>query len=105
MRIVRKALAPDLLAPALLAATLAWSGGASATEPLDGRGLAPYRFNPPPDELSPSQEGVAEAYRSRLRSGLSPLERQRLHDTPRGREVLRDRRGELNRMERLLDNQ
>lgn len=103
MRFVRKALAPDLLAPALLVTMLAWSG-ASATEPLDGRGLAPYRFNPPPNELSPSQEGVAEAYRSRLRSGLSPLERQQLDDTPRGREVLRDRRRELNRMEQLLNN-
>lgn len=103
MRFVRKAPAPALLAPALLVAALAWAGGAPATEPLDGGGLAPYRFNPPPNELSSSQEGVAEAYRSRLRSGLSPLERQQLHDTPRGREVLRDRRRELNRMERLLN--
>ena len=70
---------------------------------FDRGGLAPYRFNPPPQTLSPAEEGIAEAYRSRLREQRMELERREFDASPLEREQLRDTTRELGRMERLLN--
>ncbi|WP_119459912.1 hypothetical protein [Rhodospirillaceae bacterium SYSU D60014] len=90
-----------MLLPALLG--LACAGSALADTADFRNGLAPYRFNPPPETLSPAEEGAAQAYQSRLESRLNRLERQQFGADALEREQLRDTRRELGRVERLLN--
>lgn len=85
-------------------ALLAMGGAAWADGPLDGRGLAPYRFNPAPPDLSPAEEALGQAYRTQLQGKLTVLERQQLRSSPLGKEQLRGARRELDRVERLLND-
>lgn len=87
----------------LLAAALAGFGlgthpaGAQATDPS---ALAPYRFQPPPAQLSPLEQQKALMYRSQLQNQLRQLEQQRALGGPRAvdQHLLLDTRRELGRM-------
>ena len=78
------------------------SAVAQAAEP---NVLAPYRFNPAPQNLSPIEQQRAQSYRSQLQGQLNSLERQRSQDrlSPHDQQLLMDTRGELDRMDRVLE--
>lgn len=64
--------------------------------------VAPYRFDPAPDTLTPLEEEKAERYKMQLQERVFDFER----DQPRldilEDEELRRMRGELDRMNRLI---
>lgn len=99
----RKALTDMLAMRRLLviSALLLTAAVAQAEEPSV---LAPYRFPPPAQTLSPAEQQRARTYRSQLQNQLNHLERQRATGrlTPREENRLQDTHRELDRMDRIL---
>lgn len=91
----------------LLAAALAGLGLAphpALSQATDPSALAPYRFQPPPTQLSPLEQQKALMYRSQLQNQLRQLEQQRALGGPRAvdQHLLLDTRRELGRMNGLV---
>ncbi|MBI1208800.1 MAG: hypothetical protein GC191_16130 [Azospirillum sp.] len=94
------------IAAALLLAWLPVGAGAQSIDPSPGEPsrLAPYRYAPPPERLTPAERGIAESYRNDLRRGVDSLQFQSdsgAADILQQRS-LQDSRSELHRMDRLL---
>lgn len=88
----------------ILALTLTLlAGAAHATEP---NVLAPYRFQPAPQSLSPLEQQKALVYRSQIQNQLRQLEQQR-QPGPGARDplLLPQTRSELDRMNGLIQQQ
>lgn len=67
--------------------------------------LAPFRFQPAPESLSPIEQQRALSYRSQVQGQLRQLEQHRITKAPlRAREAqqLQDTRGELQRLNGLV---
>ena len=70
-----------------------------AAQVTDPNALAPYRFQPPPQSLSPIEQQKALVYRSQIQNQLRQLEQQR--QPPKGARdplLLPQTRSELDRM-------
>lgn len=80
--------------------------GATAAEAGDRNVLAPYRFEPAPQALSPIEQQRALDYRNQVQSQLRELEQERrggVPRSPRAERRLMDTRGELGRINRILE--
>ena len=76
---------------------------AQATDP---NVLAPYRFEPAPQTLSPVEQQRALDYRNQVQSQLRELEQERrggVLRSPRAERRLMDTRSELGRINRILE--
>ena len=84
--------------------TLAMPLQAARAQVTDPNALAPYRFQPPPEMLSPLEQQKALTYRSQIQSQLRQLEQQRAIRGPSSVDprLLLDTRRELGRMNRVL---
>jgi hypothetical protein len=79
------------------------SGAAQATDP---NVLAPYRFQPPPQSLSPLEQQKALVYRNQIQNQLRQLEQQRQPAMgARDPLLLPQTRSELDRMNGLVRQQ
>ena len=87
--------------PSLALALMLFGTAAAATEP---NVLAPYRYQPAPQTLSPVEQQKALAYRNQIQSQLRQLEQRR---TPgpgaRDPSLLPQTRTELGRINRLVN--
>lgn len=80
--------------------------GAAAAEAGDRNVLAPYRFEPAPQTLSPVEQQRALDYRNQVQSQLRELEQERrggVLRSPRAERRLMDTRSELGRINRILE--
>lgn len=82
---------------------LVWPQGAQATDPNI---IAPYRYQPAPQRLTPLEQQKALIYRNQVQNQLRTLE----NDDVKGnlnsfdQEILRDTRSELFRMNGVLED-
>jgi hypothetical protein len=79
---------------------------AEASSAADSNILAPYRFDPAPQQLTPLEQQKALIYRNQVQNQLRTLES---NDTKGNlnsfdQEILRDTRSELYRMNGVLDD-
>jgi hypothetical protein len=89
----------------ILALMLLLSSGAAA-QATDPNVLAPYRFQPAPQTLSPLEQQKALVYRNQVQNQLRQLEQQR--QPPKGARdplLLPQTRSELDRMNGLIQQQ
>jgi len=88
---------------AITGAFLVWPQGANAGDPNI---IAPYRYEPAPQQLTPLEQQKALIYRNQVQNQLRTLE----NDDVKGnlnsfdQETLRDTRSELFRMNGVLGN-
>lgn len=83
----------------LLAATAARADNPALQGPSV---LAPYRFNPPTQPVSPLEEQKAQQYRFQLQRQIFDYDRSGGPLTPLQDQQLRDSRRELDRMNQIL---
>ncbi len=87
-----------------MAIALAMSIQASQAQVTDPNALAPYRFQPAPETLSPLEQQKALTYRSQIQSQLRQLEQRQAIRGPSSVDprLLLDTRRELGRMNRIV---
>ena len=86
------------------AALATFAGAARADNPALERPsvVSPYRFNPPPQPVSPLEDQKAQQYKYQLQKQIFDFDRSSKPITPLQDEQLRGARGELNRMDQIL---